>query len=110
MALNQIWHNDYEWYIQKAVEGCSLGLKVLSWHFTGETQEEVNSRFNFRNACYNLVQNVIPFAFQKYEDENMENSNFVHALMLVWNLVSYTEGRAQVEGFWEQSYKEYIWA
>ena len=30
MALNEIWHSDYEWYIQKAVEGSSCGFKVLS--------------------------------------------------------------------------------
>jgi hypothetical protein len=40
----------------------------------------------------------------------MQNYNFTCCLVRVWNLVSHTKERTQIEGVWEQGAEENIWS
>jgi hypothetical protein len=55
----------------------------------------------FRHTGYSYIPaSVFP------KDSNIKNHQFTHCFTWLWNLVSHTKVRTQIEGVWEQGAEE----
>jgi len=57
----------------------------------------------------NYVHKEIKSRLKDVKNVKIQNYNFTCCFVWVWNLVSRTEGRTQIEGVWKQGAKENIW-